>query len=209
LGLPALAFLVAHSLIANKQERFLLPILPVLALLAGAGFAGVRGWFDDRGWSGAYRGLWAWAAGINALLLLVSVFTYGKKDRVAPLVAIEQRQDATGVVVAQYAYRFKVPEYYLGRPQPALIVFSQRDSLLSDVSRVRDSAPRPNYLVLYSNEVSRDSAELTSALAAPLVRLMTVSPSLGDWLAHKANPRHNQARVAVVYGIGAATSSGH
>jgi len=207
-GLPALAFLIAHSLIANKQERFLLPILPVLALLAGAGFAGVRAWFDGRGWSGAYRGLWAWAAGVNALLLLVSVFTYGKKDRVAPLVAIERRHDATGVIVAQYAYRFVVPVYYLGWPRPTLMVFSQRDSLLSDARRVRGSAPRPNYLVLYSTDVPGDSAALTSALAAPLVRLATVSPSLGDWLAHEANPGHNQARVAVVYGIGATTSSG-
>jgi hypothetical protein len=142
------------------------------------------------------------------LLLLISVFTYGKKDRVAPLVAIERRHDATGVVVAQYAYRFVVPVYYLGRPRPTLTVFSKRDSMLADANRVRESAPRPNYLVLYSNDVSRDSAALASALAAPLRRLVTVSPSLGDWLAHEANPGHNQARVAVVYGIGEASASG-
>jgi len=207
LGLPALGFLVAHSLIANKQERFLLPIMPVLALLAGAGFARVREWFASRGWSRAYAGMWAWAVGMNALLVLLTVFTYGKKDRVAPLVAIQQRHDATGVVIVQYAYRFMVPAYYLGRPQPTLMVFSQQDSLLADAMRVRESLPRPNYLVLYSNDVPRDSAGLTTALAAPLVRLATVSPSLGDWLAHKANPSHNKARVAIVYGIGAATFS--
>ena len=147
-GLPALAFVVGHSLIANKQERFLLPVLPVLAMLAGAGFADVRAWFARRGWSPAYRGLWAWAVGVNALLLMVSVFTYGKKDRVAPLVVIERRHDATGVIVAEYAYTFKVPAYYLGRPRPPLTVLTRRDSLPADAARLRDSRapaelPRP------------------------------------------------------------------
>ncbi len=205
-GLPALAFLVAHSLIANKQERFLLPILPVLALLAGAGFAGVRAWFDGHGWSRAYRGLWTWAVGLNTLLLLVSVFTYGKKDRVAPLVAIERRHDATGVVVAEYSYAFKVPAYYLGRPRPPLVVLAHRDSLAADAARLRAGAIRPNYLILYSNDVPRDSADLSVALDAPLGRVATISPSLGDWLAHQANPGHNKARTAVVYAIGMAAA---
>jgi hypothetical protein len=207
-GIPALAFFIAHSLIANKQERFLLPILPMLALLAGAGFAGVRAWFEGRGWSRAYRGLWAWAAGVNALLLMVSVFTYGKKDRVAPLVTIERRHDATGVVVVEYSYAFKVPAYYLGRPRPPLVVLTKRDSLATDAARLREALPRPNYLVLYSNDVPRDSADLASALVSPLRRIATISPSLGDWLAHKVNPGHNKARIAVVYGIGAEAPAG-
>jgi hypothetical protein len=207
LGIPALLFLVAHSLIANKQERFLLPVLPVLALLAGAGFADVRAWFGRRGWSRAYSALWAWAGGVNALLLLVSIFTYGKKDRVAPLVVIERRHDATGVVVAQYSYRFKVPAYYLGRPRPPVVLLSSRDSLPWDAGRLR-ALPRPNYLVLYSNDVPADSIGLSAALAAPLTRVATISPSLGDWLAHQANPGHNKARIAVVYAIGPAASAG-
>jgi hypothetical protein len=207
-GIPALLFLVAHSLIANKQERFLLPVLPVLALLAGAGFADVRGWFGQRGWPRAYTALWTWAGGVNALLLVVSVFTYGKKDRVAPLVAIERRHDATGVVLAQYAYTFKVPAYYLGRPRPPVLVLSNRDSLSVDTERLRGAAVRPNYLVLYSNDIPADSAGLSAALAAPLARVATISPSLGDWLAHQANPGHNKTRIAVVYAIGPAPSTG-
>jgi len=207
-GIPALLFLVGHSLIANKQERFLLPVLPVLALLAGAGFADVRAWFARRGWPRAYSGLWAWAGGVNALLLVVSVFTYGKKDRVAPLVVIERRHDATGVVVVQYAYTFKVPAYYLGRPRPPVVVLSSRDSLPGDGERLRAAAPRPNYLILYSNDIPGDSAGLSAALAAPLSRVATISPSLGDWLAHQANPGHNKARMAVVYAIGPSPSAG-
>ena len=34
LGIPTLAFFVSHSVIANKQERFLLPILPILFIRA-------------------------------------------------------------------------------------------------------------------------------------------------------------------------------
>jgi len=200
-GVPALAFLLAHSVIANKQERFLLPVLPLLAMLAGAGFAAVRHWFARRGWPRLYRGLWIYAGGLNGLLLLVAIFNYGKKDRVAPLAAIERRHDATGVVVAQYAYRYDPPVYYLGRPRPPFRVFVKRDSARADGEWRGPGGVAPNYLVLSSNDYPADSAALSSALNAPLRRIETISPSLGDRLGQLVNPRHNKARTAVVYSI--------
>src|SRR5258705_197722 len=41
IGVATLAFLLSHSLIANKQERFLLPILPLLLILVVAGLPGL------------------------------------------------------------------------------------------------------------------------------------------------------------------------
>ena len=46
LGISTLVFIIAHSLIANKQERFLLPILPVLFLLASVGFIEIKKWCE-------------------------------------------------------------------------------------------------------------------------------------------------------------------
>ncbi|MBI1966461.1 MAG: hypothetical protein HYS40_00570 [Gemmatimonadetes bacterium] len=199
LGVPALAFFVAHSLIANKQERFLLPILPVLVLLGAAGFPAVNGWFTRRSWRRVYQGLWVYFGVVNATLLATTVLSYGKKDRVAPLVYVQRQGDATGVVVAQYSHTFAVPVYYLGRPRPPVFRFESRTGLPEDVVRVRAGNAAVNYVILYSDSSSADSALLERALGKPLVRATTISPSLGDWLAHKLNPRHNKARTAVVY----------
>ncbi|HYT05870.1 MAG TPA: glycosyltransferase family 39 protein [Gemmatimonadales bacterium] len=201
LGIPALAFLIGTSVVANKQERFLLPLLPLLLILGAIGTPAVREWFARRGWTSAYRWAWGYFAAVNTALLVVGLFSYGKKDRVAPLVYLEGRHDATGVIVAQFAYTFPVPVYYLGRPQPRLFVFSDKQRLSQDAQAVRAASPPPNYLILYSDSIPVDESLLERTLAARLQLATTIGPSLGDQVAHLVNPRRNRATTAVVLSI--------
>lgn len=186
-GIAALAFLVSHSLIANKQERFLLPILPVLFILIVAGLP----WLAARV-ARAYRGMWWYFWIVNGALLIVMTFSFAKKDRVAPLLYVYRRHDATGVLVAQYNQTFTVPKYYLGRPAPALLVVTRSDA-------VRPAAAPINYVILYSDTPDTDQAVLAAALDKQLTLVKTIVPSLADRLAHAINPRHNKARTAAIY----------
>lgn len=189
LGLATLAFLVSHSIIANKQERFLLPILPILFILIVAGLPWLAATLAR---AQLYRGMWWYFWSVNAALLIVLTFSFSKKDRVAPLLYVYRRHDATGVLIAQYAYTFHVPDYYLGRPRPALLVLQRGDAV-----PVADSAI--NYVVLYSDSLDVDRASLEGALHKRLTLLTVVTPSLTDQLAHAVNPRHNKTRTAAVY----------
>lgn len=189
LGIATLAFLVTHSLIANKQERFLLPILPGLFVLIVAGLP----WLAARiARPAVYRGMWWYFWIVNAALLVVVTFSFSKKDRVAPLLYVYRRHDATGVVVAQYNQTFHVPEYYLGKPEPRLVVLGRGDAM-------RDSTSAINYVILYSDTPEADRIVLSSALHRTLTQLTVITPSLADRLAHAINPRHNKARTAVIY----------
>jgi hypothetical protein len=185
-GAGVLAFLLSHSLIANKQERFLLPILPVLFILIVAGLPWLASWLRRL-----YRAMWWYFWAVNGALLFVLTFSFSKKDRVAPLVYVYRRHDATGVLVAQYNQTFTVPEYYLGRPRPALVVSTQRGMV--------DTASKINYVVLYSDTPDSDRALLAEALGRPLTLLTVITPSLSDRIAHAINPRHNKARTAAIY----------
>ncbi|MGH7521630.1 MAG: glycosyltransferase family 39 protein [Gemmatimonadales bacterium] len=190
LGITALAFLVSHSLIANKQERFLLPILPVLFILIVVGLP----WLAARmGGGRTYRGMWWYFWTVNALLLIVVTFSSAKKDRVDPLLYVYRRHDATGVLVAQYNQTFHVPEYYLGpRPErPELVVVTATDDVQPNAA--------VNYVILYSNAPESDRAALAQALGRKLTLVKVITPSLADRLAHAINPRHNKARTAAIY----------
>src|SRR5439155_13344159 len=176
LGLATLAFFVSHSVIANKQERFLLPILPILFILIVAGLP----WLAARIASRVYRGMWWYFWIVNAALLIVLTFSFTKRDRVAPLLYVYRRHDATGVLVAQYNQTFRVPDYYLGRPKPALLVLQQRDE-------VRVTGLAINYVVLYSDSLAADRAFLEGALHQRLTLLTVITPSLADRLAHAIN----------------------
>jgi len=190
LGLATLAFLVSHSLIANKQERFLLPILPALFILIVAGLP----WLATRIPGPAYRGMWWYFWSVNAALLVIVTFSFSKKDRVEPLLVVYRRHDATGVLVAQYNQTFSVPEYYLGIPRPRLVVV-ERGQNVEDSTR---GLPI-NYVIVYSDTPEADRVFLVGALHRNLTVLTVVQPSLTDRLAHAINPRHNRAHTAVIY----------
>jgi hypothetical protein len=186
-GAGVLAFLVSHSLIANKQERFLLPILPILFILIVAGLPWLASWL--RRW---YRAMWWYFWAVNGALLLVLTFSFSKKDRVAPLVYVYRRHDATGVLVAQYNQTFNVPVYYLGNPQPPLHVVTRPEVVLP-------AGVPLNYVILYSDAPEADRALLARALNKNLTLLTVITPSLTDRIAHAINPRHNKARTAAIY----------
>jgi hypothetical protein len=193
LGLATLAFLISHSMIANKQERFLLPILPFLFLLAVAGLPGLAARIGR-----AYRGMWWYFWIVNSALLFVMTFSFAKKDRVAPLLYVYRRHDATGVLVAQYNQTFHVPDYYLGKPAPSLIVLERREKAHTQ-ARLVDASRSVNYVILYSDMPEEDRVFLEGELNRKLTLLTVITPSLADKLAHAINPRHNKARTALVY----------
>ena len=193
-GAGVVAFLLSHSLIANKQERFLLPILPILFILIVAGLPWLASWLQR--W---YRAMWWYFWAVNGALLLVLTFSFSKKDRVAPLVYVYRRHDATGVLVAQYNQTFTVPEYYLGQPRPVLVVLRRQDDTVFTDRWMAETGSRINYVVLYSDAPDSDRAALAEALGRPLTLLTVITPSLSDRIAHAINPRHNKARTAAIY----------
>lgn len=195
LGIATLAFLVSHSVIANKQERFLLPILPVLFILIVAGLPWLAAQIPFRR---AYRGMWWYFWIGNAALLMALTFSFSKKDRVAPLLYVYRRHDATGVLVAQYNQTFHVPDYYLGRPKPKLVVLERRNEA-ERTGWMRDSGSAITYVILYSDTPDADQAVLAAALGKKLTLVRIITPSLADRLAHAINPRHNKARTAAIY----------
>jgi hypothetical protein len=188
LAIATLVFLLSHSFIANKQERFILPILPLLFICIVAGLP----WLAERVGRRVYRSVWWYFWAVNALLLIVVTFSFSKKDRVAPLLYIYRRHDATGVLVAQFNEDFGVPEYYLGRPRPPVLVVRKGQDVTVGATSV-------NYVVLYSDAPESDRALLAHALHRNLTYLTTITPSLSDRLAHAINPQHNKARTAVIY----------
>jgi len=176
-------------------------VLPVLLILGTLGLPAVREWFAGREWMRAYRWSWGYFAVVNAALLGVGVFSYGKKDRVEPLVYLERRGDATGIIEAQFTYGFPVPDFYLGRPRPRVFVFEDRGRLADDVAAAHLAGQPVNYVVLYSDSLEADTALLERTLGCALVLRTTISPSLGDKLAHLVNPYRNHATSAVVLSL--------
>lgn len=199
-GLSVFAFLIAHSVIENKQERFLLPIIPMLIVLAVAGFNNIKQWFEKKNLSIIYKYSWKYFWVLNSVLLVFFIFHYGKKDRVEPLVYINAKQDVTGVLIAQFSYTFLVPDYYLGKSVTTYIIDSKKK--LPDLSQaLQQQEKKINYCVLYTDSLIRDEMELETILERKFVLEKTIEPSLGDFIANKLNPKYNKSRTCYVFKI--------
>jgi len=118
LFLPAFLFLVFHSYFPNKQERFILTIVPFLILL------GVIGWYEFAGASSFWnrhpkllRGLITFSVTVNFILLPFISTMYSKRSRVEAMIYLSKYPDVKGVVVEDSKHPdVKIPpEFYLGQ----------------------------------------------------------------------------------------------
>lgn len=100
LSIPLGCFVVVHSLIPHKEERFMFAVLPLFFALLAPALSRVPGLVA--------RGFWA----VNLLLVLPVTLSDGNRSVATPLAEVGQREDIQRVVV--YG-RFVAPTIYVNR----------------------------------------------------------------------------------------------
>ncbi len=191
---PTIVFLVVHSAIVNKQERFILPVLPVLMVLACIGvyyFVRENGLLASR--PRLLRGLLVAFFLINTVLLVPFTINYGKRGIVSPMVYLSQQPDADRVIIDVSERQQFVPfAYWKNDRGGAVILRSDRDldSLIG--SGALEAANPPRYAVIITDDnLERRVGDLERALGKYEV-VYRSQPSLIDALAHKFNPKYNR-----------------
>ncbi|MCX6141564.1 MAG: glycosyltransferase family 39 protein [Candidatus Kapabacteria bacterium] len=198
LVLPIVLFVIAHSFIANKQERFIIPILPLLVVAVAVA------WTDRptaqtssaaaRRWSTA---LWWWFWIFNSILLALFTFSYSKRSRVESLTYLSHLPNVKLVAVIARDGVF-VPSFYLGRGIPHYTVSTDTTSTSWDSLHART----PTHVVFY-DITSRDLllSRVDSILPGRLEALTEVDPGLLDATLHWLNPKGNKNETSVVYRV--------
>jgi Alg9-like mannosyltransferase family len=163
--LPVLGFLIFHILYPNRQERFILPALPFVVML------GVIGWNDfvagSKFWErhksllrSSYIFFWT----INAIVLLVFSFTYGKRARVEAMLYLYEQGDCANFVreATQSDNASMPPQFYSGTSYSCYYYWTSEadvDGTIEDFPRQEKESsthlqkrPIPNYYLFYGAE---------------------------------------------------------
>jgi hypothetical protein len=201
--LPVLLFVAIHSYFPNKQERFLLPIVPLFFVLGYTAWEQFRlgsAWWQQR--PRLWKGLMVWTLSLNALLLVLLTISTSKRSRVDAMTLLLGRTDVKGWIVEDSPEHEPpmLPKYY-SLQWPATVINVADTTLdLDSTMTLWRTTPRltPNYAFLIGNEdLPARTARLERAMG-PLETVGVAQPGLLDRLVHWLNPVNRNETITVV-----------
>ena len=229
LFLGGLFFFGAHSLFPNKQERFILPLLPLIIVL------GVIGWQSfvqqSRFWQTRRKLLaasWTFFWVLNITVAVLLAFTYTKKSRIAPLVYLSGKSHLPGILLEFGDHSAKLPPlFYLGRlaaeaepfaadpkkmwgryktgtplPPDFVMVYHLNDKKnLTQLKAEVKPNYAPNYLILVGQDEIARRLQRIHQLYPNLNLERIIAPSLYDQVLHRLNPRVHKDEHVRIYRI--------
>jgi hypothetical protein len=197
---PLLVFFIFHSIFPNKQERFILPVVPFVFIFGLATWLknvnGSRFWGNHKTF---YKVLWIIFWCINIPLLSIFTLNYGKKTRCESLYFLSKKDNVKGVFqITGKLGPFKPPEFYLNKYGTPIIEIPVIDSLV----KFGNSPQRPNYAIIYGeSDMEELRSESEKILRAKLIKETTVEPSIADYILFKLNPKYNKNQTATIFRI--------
>lgn len=199
--LPVLLFFAFHSWVPNKQERFIIPMIPVFIII------GSIGWLEFREKSTYWakhmnllRKCWIFFWLLNSIVLLVFTFTYSKRPMVESMTYLSKYPDIKYLTVIDEAGNPEMfPKFYLGQWP---VMFNDKngdrslDSILSSaVKHGNASAPR---FILFTGEGNISPMVIKARHYVPfLVYETTISPGFIDRFVHWLNPINRNKTVKI------------
>jgi hypothetical protein len=199
--LPTFLFLLFHSAFPNKQERFILPIVPFVIIL------GMMGWqaFLDQSVFFAKRkklikSFWIFFWVINLMLLPVISTMYSKRARVESMIYLSKYDNIKAVVLenSNISYVKLIPMFYLGQWIKEYPVTNENCDVKLATIRNYLTAPQPRFFLFYEEDKLESRVENAKAFFPNIVYETTISPGIIDKLLHWMNP-YNANQTIYIY----------
>jgi hypothetical protein len=203
--LAVFVFLAFHSYFPNKQERFILPIVPFFIVM---GLPAVLIYLDERRESGFWRVTrkvsWVMFWILNAILILPVSTMYSKRARVESMTYLYPRRDSINCIISEDMNRhmaYMSPQFYLGKWVKNFRMGHEfgYDSLVYYLDG-REMEHMPNYIIFIGDEgIDERTAKMKEYL--PDIELeKTIQPGWIDKLLYTLNPK-NKNDVMYIYRI--------
>jgi hypothetical protein len=224
LFLPVTVFFLFHSIFPNKQERFILPVLPFIII------SGVIGWNQflenvasgrrkknepvkgdvsvsgklsadkARRWSGLIRGCWIFFWIVNLVLLVTISTMYSKRSRVEAMTYLSKYHDISYFMVLDENNSMELfPMFYLGQwPETydELLEGENCDSLMIRVSK-EPFQKQPRF-ILFTAETDLNRMVVKARKKFPyIVYETTIEPGYIDKIVKWLNPINKNRKVYI------------
>ena len=199
--LPVIIFLIFHSYYPNKQERFILPILPFIIILGTIGwqrFLGVSQFWKKNKRLLKSSMIFFWT--LNTVMLLVLTTTYSKRSRVESMYYLSRYKNIE-IILVENTNQYNVnlmPNYYLG--QWVLQGEVSKSKSIQDLPGRFLSAREnhPDFIILEGEKNIDERVRSLQKAFPDMVYETCISPGLIDRILFWLNPI-NENQNAYIY----------
>ena len=199
--IPVALFFILHSAFPNKQERFILPIIPFIII------TGVIGWneFVEKSlfWQKKEKLLkssWNFFWLVNLTLLIVVSVVYSKRARVETMTYLSKYPTIHYLFVADSEESPEMfPKFYLGQwpgMYDELVGTENTASMMNRVSRLPSKA-QPQF-ILFTGDNNHPDQVIKARKSFPfIVYEKTIEPGMVDKIVHWLNPINKNRKVYI------------
>lgn len=199
---PTLLFFAFHTYFPNKQERFILPVVPfiiILGMIGGYEIITKYKW-ETKKW---FRTTFTVCIILNLLLLPVLTFSYSKRNRVEAMCYIAKQKDCVRLIIEDSNLDdFTMPPQYYLQNWSSTIGLTKNFTADSVLIKYNNTpvADRPNYVVfMQANNINARVDSLRKRFPT-LTYMATIEPSFIDKTMHFLNPV-NDNQTTYIYKI--------
>lgn len=205
--LAILLFIAFHSWYPNKQERFILPIIPIIIILGSIGwFSRIERYKHLRiGW---HKVSWGWFWSLNILLLIIVTPFYGQRHAIEPMSYLYKQQDVRGVLMerGQDEKIVHMPAYYMHKPDVKVYVVDKNNPLTNIIGLYEDykagesSFILPNYFIFVGEQDIEERIDaIEESFAITLMKQITIPLTFRGKLQQRLNPEYHPNAVINIY----------
>jgi hypothetical protein len=196
LFLPSFIFLLFHSLFANKQERFILTIVPMVLILGMIGWKEFTNiYLKNNRLKTFVKWSWRFCITINLVLLCFVSVHYSKKARVETMLYLSTYKQIEHI--AKIGNIPKTPMFYLG--QWILVDTINIDRISGSAEKLKETKREPRFVLLTDNMEISQTIDTLKIYFPDLTFEVKIKPSFIDNLVHLLNPTYNRNETILIY----------
>jgi len=196
--IPSILFLVFHSIFPNKQERFILPLIPIIIIIGYIYFNKFRKNPFFIRFHNAISIFKLLFIIINTALLIIVSTSYTKKSRVETMKFFAKKSDLTGFFVdlSHNDVRIWQPLFYLEKWHGQNYVFSKSEDE-SIKNKIINTKTPVNYIALYGEENLENRLSRYKKFSSKIKYITKIEPGFMDKVLHYMNPKNRNETVYI------------
>lgn len=205
LFLPVLFYLLFHTLFPNKQERFVVTLLPGIIIAGVIGFDALLKKYPQFFSVKLFRYSIVFAVIVNFILLPIASLTYSKRNRCEALYFLRNTPDAIMPLIedSNKENDFTMPPlFYFGKWHSVIGITKTftTDSAVVAYNLLPEQA-KPNYAIFWRAENMNNRVNSLRKKFLDINYVTTIEPGFIDKILNRLNPL-NDNETAYIYTLG-------